>query len=49
MSTANTIETFEASNFADKYETYSEAIQDNEWNTFQVKEIKYLKSLKVEK
>ncbi|WOZ55769.1 hypothetical protein HTVC041P_gp35 [Pelagibacter phage HTVC041P] len=34
LSTANTIETFEASNFADKYETYSQAIQDPEWNSF---------------
>ena len=34
LSTANTIETFEASNFADKYETYSQAINDKDWNTF---------------
>lgn len=34
LSTANTIETFEASNFADKYDTYSQALTDPEWNNF---------------
>ena len=34
MKTANTIELFEASDFADKYETLTEAKQDKDWNTF---------------
>ena len=34
LSTKNTTETFEASDFADKYETYSDAILDKEFNTF---------------
>jgi len=34
LKTKNTIETFEASDFADKYETYSDAVLDEEFNTF---------------
>jgi len=34
LTTANTIETFEASNYADNYETYSDATESDEWETF---------------
>ena len=40
---SNTIELFEASDFADKYETLTEAKQDKDWNTFSRSKIDKIK------